>query len=586
MSKKLKLLSTLFAPIMIGAPLIALSCKNGDGKIDRGTQTEIIKSNISKNKVLTELTNAYLLTFYENEIKTLDEASKKGDVILNVVKGKKGELYKDLKDMFTYFSQSELDKNPQYFSNLKAEFIKANVDASSYNVNPFSSPTEEEMIFLFEHSNILEDNVRLTLQKNLAVKLYLLKSREEIKKLANNDKKEDKQKLEQLNKRLENKDQKDDRDTTLLQALDLTSDSLYLEEHLLNNHYHVTWSFTDSRDMNLRKGHGKVKNVDEFNLLASYNPTSKPQYDYNPVAKHKNLLLASGANEGNLDTMRAYKGFATAAHTTGDLYHGIYFLKSITSPIFGYLDAKTKKVFSQDAFKFAEILEKAKTAPKVKIKTASADKIKNKTQVLFTANDIQIDDSTSAKNELDKTIFTLNNKITIGASNYTLQLEAESFEYDFAKSFDVTINWKLTVKELEKRQFYTFKSLCKDLQEDSKTNNYNLLSYPKYVNFEADDSSKFDATYLIKIAPLYKEEMKSVQKDGKTVKEKVGFFTFENTPWSSKEEKEKIIQNLLLVEKDNLFKNAAKYFKNLGFKIDETKIEKNIVDMLKSEGIL
>ncbi|SYV89623.1 Uncharacterised protein, partial [Metamycoplasma alkalescens] len=79
----------------------------------------------------------------------------------------------------------------------------------------------------------------MELEKLLISKLYLLKSREEFKKLSNNDKGQDKYQVSldaEIKKEEKNSTKKD-----LYNALDLSSSNLYLIKYLVENPIIQKW---------------------------------------------------------------------------------------------------------------------------------------------------------------------------------------------------------------------------------------------------------------------------------------------------------------------------------------------------------
>ncbi|SYV89624.1 Uncharacterised protein, partial [Metamycoplasma alkalescens] len=98
--------------------------------------------------------------------------------------------------------------------------------------------------------------------------------------------------------------------------------------------------------MNLRNGHANVSTFDDFNNLASYTSSDKVKYNYNPIAKHKEFIIATGSSEKtNLKDLRAFKGIEQNKNTSGDLANTLAAIKNTKSPIFGFVNPNTNQVW-------------------------------------------------------------------------------------------------------------------------------------------------------------------------------------------------------------------------------------------------
>ncbi|WP_373435946.1 HinT-interacting membrane complex lipoprotein P60 [Metamycoplasma equirhinis] len=584
MKKISKILYTL-APIatLPIVSVIAASCNKKSNQTDNaGYQSKILKDILSKNKILTELTSAYLSVFYAKEFdaKTFTDEEKK-DKFLKLMIESGNKIYDDTKEAFDYFASSSLKADPQFFWNLKATFTSAEIDTTSYNPSPYKKPNEEEMKFVIKHSNVLPTSVRLQIQKMLLTRLYLLKDREEFKKLANNASGDDKYQVSQ-------KEIIDKKDTPTLQkdiykSLDLKNDSLYLIKYLIENSMIQSWEFEDTRDMNLRWSKANVSSFEDFNNLAKYQPSGEEKYGFNPVASEfDHLISISNSENYDFKNLRAYKGFAKNSINADDLSSSLYSLLNQKSVIYGFIDPRTNKVYSQDNFKFSKILAQEKKTPIVKPTVKLNEKATKDTLNIFDNEDFEIDGFT--RDTTNKSLFT--KEITVDSIKYKLLLEQKG-SITFDSQF-LTVPLDLTVESLEKRINYDFKAKIKydkngkkfEALTEPETAIYNLDKHQSSVNMYKD--GKITAKYVVKVAPLAKDRKVTV--DGKEEERKI--FSFEDTPWKEATQQRVIANNIIIANSAVLFKEAFKYFTEMGFKIDLINSKKEVIDTLKIEGLI
>ncbi|PZV99970.1 HinT-interacting membrane complex lipoprotein P60 [Metamycoplasma auris] len=588
MKKNLIIKLALTTSILPTFSLISASCQkenNSNTKVENaGFQNSFLKEQTSKNQLFLELIDTYLNTFYKNDL-TKVSGKNNEDRILKAIEQKNTQLYKDLYDVFKPFAAKKLEENPQIFWNLKQEFIKLDIETSNFAPTPDTIPTEDQFIFILKNSKPLAFNWRLEVQKLLISKLYLLKSREEFKKLSVNDKGLDKHQVS-----LESDIKKDSTSKTkkeIYEALDLKADNLYLVKWLVENPIIEKWSFTDDQDMNLRIGFANVANFKDFNDLASYASENKVKYDYNPVAKYKDFIIASGKSEysngkNDLETLRAFQGIQQNTATSGDLNNSFEALKNTQSPVFGFLNPNTNQVLDQDYFKFVSILEKESKLPKIKATSQLNSKVsKLKESDKLSAEDIEFEGLTrdnSNKNRFTKEL-TMNN-----GSQQKYKLIYEIVGDITYSGTNVRVPMRLSVESLGKRHYYDFTAVLekKDskFEADQKELKFNLDKYPKTVNMIKD--KKVDAAYVIKIAPLFNSN-KQKDKEGKEVEK--GKLTLDKTPWESKEEQSKIANHIVIAKGNELFREANKYIRDyLGFELKD--FDPTILEIFKQVGLI
>ncbi len=592
--KILNLLSLTTLPLAASTlPLIsATKCKNSskvEGNADNNAayQETVIKKKLSLNKVLIDVTSTVLYeTYFEGNIDLLPEAQRKSpdEAILKTILNKSTQLSKDFFELFKLFINKKLDSDKQYFSNLRNIFAKANLDVTSFDPAVFNIPNDSEQEFIIKNSNWLEENIRLEIQKQLIIKGYLLKNTESLKKITKN-----KDGIDIAKSKF-----KIDEDKTpynvkeLFKALDHKADNLYLLETLVNTPINEEWEFSDTRDMQVRSTTGKISGMEDYNRIAEFNPNNLPNYKVNPTIMNKPwqkmLLVNTGDQNVNLEELRGYKGVISATSGSGELDTTIGGLKYIKTPIFGFVDPNSNKVYSENTFEFNKLVNAVKDRPKPEVEDAAKTKIISGDQKNINDKDIKIDGAT--KKEVDGKV-TFEKTFTLGSKNYTLIYRIKSLEYDFARSKDLNIEWVMTAKKDDGKAFpgnclVEFSTKLKDLNKPTEDAQFNLDLYKTSIDLYNESTKGFKAKYLVKIAPLFIKDDPNASDTNAT-----GKLTLKDTPWASEDQQNKIALNLITLKGEELFKSAIKYFKEINiFKVDEKTLRSEIRDEFRKLGIL
>lgn len=592
--KILNLLSLTTLPLAASTlPLIsATKCKNSskvEGNADNNAayQETVIKKKLSLNKILIDVTSTVLYeTYFEGNIDLLPEAQRKSpdEAILKTILNKSTQLSKDFFELFKLFINKKLDSDKQYFSNLRNIFAKANLDVTSFEPAVFNIPNDSEQEFIIKNSNWLEENIRLEIQKQLIIKGYLLKNTESLKKITKN-----KDGIDIAKSKF-----KIDEDKTpynvkeLFKALDHKADNLYLLETLVNTPINEEWEFSDTRDMQVRRTTGKISGMEDYNRIAEFNPNNLPNYKVNPTIMNKPwqkmLLVNTGDQNVNLEQLRGYKGVISATSGSGELDTTIGGLKYIKTPIFGFVDPNSNKVYSENTFEFNKLVNAVKDRPKPEVEDAAKTKITSGDQKNINDKDIKIDGTT--KKEADGKV-TFEKTFTLGSKNYTLIYRIKSLEYDFARSKDLNIEWVMTAKKDDGKAFpgnclVEFSTKLKDLNKPTEDAQFNLDLYKTSIDLYNESTKGFKAKYLVKIAPLFIKDDPNASDTNAT-----GKLTLKDTPWASEDQQNKIALNLITLKGEELFKAAIKYFKEINiFKVDEKTLRSEIRDEFRKLGIL
>ena len=592
--KILNLLSLTTLPLAASTlPLIsATKCKNsskveGNANNNAAYQETVIKKKLSLNKILIDVTSTVLYeTYFEGNIDLLPEAQRKSpdEAILKTILNKSTQLSKDFFELFKLFINKKLDSDKQYFSNLRNIFAKANLDVTSFEPAVFNIPNDSEQEFIIKNSNWLEENIRLEIQKQLIIKGYLLKNTESLKKITKN-----KDGIDIAKSKF-----KIDEDKTpynvkeLFKALDHKADNLYLLETLVNTPINEEWEFSDTRDMQVRRTTGKISGMEDYNRIAEFNPNNLPNYKVNPTIMNKPwqkmLLVNTGDQNVNLEQLRGYKGVISATSGSGELDTTIGGLKYIKTPIFGFVDPNSNKVYSENTFEFNKLVNAVKDRPKPEVEDAAKTKITSGDQKNINDKDIKIDGTT--KKEADGKV-TFEKTFTLGSKNYTLIYRIKSLEYDFARSKDLNIEWVMTAKKDDGKAFpgnclVEFSTKLKDLNKPTEDAQFNLDLYKTSIDLYNESTKGFKAKYLVKIAPLFIKDDPNASDTNAT-----GKLTLKDTPWASEDQQNKIALNLITLKGEELFKAAIKYFKEINiFKVDEKTLRSEIRDEFRKLGIL
>lgn len=592
--KILNLLSLTTLPLAASTLhlISATKCKNSskvEGNADNNAayQETVIKKKLSLNKILIDVTSTVLYeTYFEGNIDLLPEAQRKSpdEAILKTILNKSTQLSKDFFELFKLFINKKLDSDKQYFSNLRNIFAKANLDVTSFEPAVFNIPNDSEQEFIIKNSNWLEENIRLEIQKQLIIKGYLLKNTESLKKITKN-----KDGIDIAKSKF-----KIDEDKTpynvkeLFKALNHKADNLYLLETLVNTPINEEWEFSDTRDMQVRSTTGKISGMEDYNRIAEFKPNNLPNYKVNPTIMNKPwqkmLLVNSGDQNVNLEQLRGYKGVISATSGSGELDTTIGGLKYIKTPIFGFVDPNSNKVYSENTFEFNKLVNAVKDRPKPEVEDAAKTKIISGDQKNINDKDIKIDGTT--KKEADGKV-TFEKTFTLGSKNYTLIYRIKSLEYDFARSKDFNIEWVMTAKKDDGKAFpgnclVEFSTKLKDLNKPTEDAQFNLDLYKTSIDLYNESTKGFKAKYLVKIAPLFIKDDPNASDTNAT-----GKLTLKDTPWASEDQQNKIALNLITLKGEELFKAAIKYFKEINiFKVDEKTLRSEIRDEFRKLGIL
>lgn len=592
--KILNLLSLTTLPLAASTlPLIsATKCKNSskvEGNADNNAayQETVIKKKLSLNKILIDVTSTVLYeTYFDGNIDLLPEAQRKSpdEAILKTILNKSTQLSKDFFELFKLFINKKLDSDKQYFSNLRNTFAKANLDVTSFDPAVFNIPNDSEQEFIIKNSNWLEENIRLEIQKQLIIKGYLLKNTESLKKITKN-----KDGIDIAKSKFKiNEDKTPYNVKELFKALDHKADNLYLLETLVNTPINEEWEFSDTRDMQVRSTTGKISGMEDYNRIAEFNPNNLPNYKVNPTIMNKPwqkmLLVNTGDQNVNLEQLRGYKGVISATSGSGELDTTIGGLKYIKTPIFGFVDPNSNKVYSENTFEFNKLVNAVKDRPKPEVEDAAKTKITSGDQKNINDKDIKIDGTT--KKEANGKV-TFEKTFTLGSKNYTLIYRIKSLEYDFARSKDLNIEWVMTAKKDDGKAFpdnclVEFSTKLKDLNKPTEDAQFNLDLYKTSIDLYNESTKGFKAKYLVKIAPLFIKDDPNASDTNAS-----GKLTLKDTPWASEDQQNKIALNLITLKGEELFKAAIKYFKEINiFKVDEKTLRSEIRDEFRKLGIL
>ncbi|KDE43670.1 hypothetical protein NPL1_00195 [Metamycoplasma hyosynoviae] len=601
--KKLTLLATPLATVL-PLTLVATSCpkKSTESTETAGNQKIIINSQLSKNTVLHLITSVMLSQLYADDIKASGiNSNNKIDLINQVINKDNTALNKDFKEIFDVWALKKIDTDKQYFSSLKETFQHSNIDTSNFNPKLFDVPSAEELKFIVKNSHVLNENISLEIQKLLLQKLFLLKDRPELKKVANNSKGEDKIEAEKKLPKDINVKEKE-----IHEKLDWKDDSINMLRELLFTPIVFSWEFTDKRDMNLRKSLGKIKNIQDFNRLAGYNPSETPQLDLNPIAKEWQKKIMIKSNMGiEFDKLRGYKGYKKSSDFTAgrDLSITIEDIKERKSVVYGYIEPNKNRIYSPESLIFNKIVRKVKYRALASLE----DDIKNKFKAgtLKTLEDknfkLKVYDGSSWKEttrkedpttkkvtfeykltstDVGEYLATLGNTITTTNKDYTLEFSIDKIKIDPEKTKDVEVNWNMNIQEISRRDAVKFDSklITAEGESESSAKEFNILEFPLEIDIYKDSSKEFEGKYVMQVVPLLTKNKSGEEK-----------FTFNSTPWGEKEETKKLALNLIFNSPDDYFKKAIQYYKELKlFEIDEksSNLNDEIKNTLKQLGIL
>ena len=237
LNKKLLSASLVLAPLAT-LPIIAAACKNNSNSNNSGYQKALIKKQLTQNQVMLDLTSGVLNQIYNEDVSKYATSAQTNpkDRVKEALLNSSSELWKDFLKIFKVYARKKLATDWQFFSKLRNIFAELKIDVTSFSPAPNNVPTDEQLKFILQNADVLN------IEKLLVIYNYLIKSRTELKNIANDSDGEDK-----VKKALKT-DKKSMTDTQkeLHNALNWKGDDLYLIEALMNDPIVQSWNFTDN----------------------------------------------------------------------------------------------------------------------------------------------------------------------------------------------------------------------------------------------------------------------------------------------------------------------------------------------------
>ncbi|QJG66963.1 HinT-interacting membrane complex lipoprotein P60 [Mycoplasma phocoenae] len=547
------------------APLVAapvVSCTKTDplDKNIRGKQNTILKSQATKNNILEQVSNGWIMSLYSSELKNID--SKVKDKLAKLFENKNSAYYKDFKTFFDIYTERSLKNNPQHFKILKQELLTNGVNVLEFNPVMNQKMTDDDMEFLYKNSSKLSNGVRTQIHKMMTVYNYLTKSRNEAMNFTINQATKNDISLEKI-------DTKDysEYDKERFELLDLASADVFLVKYLLDNKLVESWSFKRKENAQLWQNHAEINSIEQYNELIKNN-----EIKYTTA---KNESLKIGLKNNELDDLRGYNGIVKFTGTAADkLSYSNYWIKNNKHLVHGFIDPNSSNIYSMNNLHFNQIvIDSIQTKPEFKLKDSSKDKKDG-----FTKEDFEVTgwDYDSTKKEFTKKYSEKTFKLIID------RVEKINFENKNKElETNITLTIKLSAPELGEDSTFVYTDELFDKKATTQTE-FEQEKFPSTVNLFVKSSNELKGEYLIKIVPVTKKI--TVKENNKDVSKNKA--TLENTLWGETKNKDLLVKNIINNDLDNLYKQASKYYSKLGFGIQKDSIDKTIIDFLKVENLI
>ncbi|WGI36790.1 HinT-interacting membrane complex lipoprotein P60 [Mesomycoplasma lagogenitalium] len=448
-----------------------------------------------------------------------------------------GEFYKKAKEAFDFYQKQEIRKNPSFTVKLFSDLTSKN-QLTGEEINVLKSDIGPKQEFGEQSFKILYKNpysgIKATVDKMLLVSNFLINlDTKEIK-----DSKRFKDSIADSNTNYNKK--------TIYQNINPESKDFFLKVLLLEKQPGQIWKYetSDANYLTVVKLL-KIKDATSFNSLIN-----KQELNSDLTAQIKDFELLGVNDSLNVKDLYAYKGilYNQGSNVKGDFNYNVDALKKQAKIESGFVDEKTRLIYSSDDLSSSENWKDKKILA-LTLKD-SFDKNKNKFQL--SKDDLEIKEANSHSNV-----------------TYTIERILPS-ETNQEKMVDVLVKMSLANGNNKSNYYYWVNvdwtnaqsvKYTPTIAENGQDLNEQFLSEIPVLN---EDSTKVSATYFNKIVPLYDEEVVKNENDKTTKKV---YFSLNNTPWNSDEQKQKLAYSLYLADSTSLYNDVKSFYEDLGFKI-------------------
>ncbi|WP_033160870.1 HinT-interacting membrane complex lipoprotein P60 [[Mycoplasma] collis] len=517
-------LNKIFVSGILLTPFILSSCSQTVSSSSKIIEDEKLKSNEVKEFLENKVVEQILMDKWYKSDKNLAQQFLDSN----------SQYYKDAKNAFEYYQNFNLKTNDNFTSKIITDLIGKNlvkdneIQTLLNDAGPQKIFSENSFKILF---NISESQISSKINKMLLNLNHL-----------SNINKEDIQSSKIYKDAFdETKNQFNQKE--IFENIDINSKDFFLINLLLNKKVAQTWSYKseDPSDVHTLK-FVTVKDENDFNFFI---PKDKQNLETTKLIKDFELYKLNDSID--VKKLFGYKGLLY--NQNGFSKYGVSYrineLKKQPYIKSGFLDTNTLKFVSKKDLESANLWKDKKAFP-VKIKS-NFNLTKTSSEV--TKDDLEIktsSDVSGVKYEIERIVPIASSSNVVDALvKMTIDSNGKTYNnYYWAEG----LSWNSTT-------IFTNTQYPENGKELSKL--------PEFVSFfdEQNDNSFLSLSYILPITPLFNKEV--TQNKIKKI-----YFSFNETPWNTKEEKEKLIHNLYLADEINLFNEVKEFYEEKGYKLE------------------
>ncbi|MCI8283399.1 HinT-interacting membrane complex lipoprotein P60 [Mesomycoplasma hyopneumoniae] len=438
------------------------------------------------------------------------------------------EFYKNTKEAFDFYQKYQVSLDPTFSLKLVADLQEKNA-LSSADFAILSAQAGYNKLFDSQAFIILYKNfatgISQIVNKMLLVKYYLVSLESDLIKDSQIYKDGIAASASFTTKEI-------------FENIDPNSPDFFLIHLLLTKNPVQIWQFESSDQSSISTfSQLKVKDLNSFNnLLRSENITSKltrKEKDFEKLAKNDSL---------DTTNMLGYAGILYRQDANlADLSFQFEDLRKQGEVKSGFLDPQSNRIWSSEQIRNFSLINKAKMFPVELRQNFDFKTGKDKVQI----SDFEIKNDNSLPEAKYKIKAIIPSREGSG-NNFFVSVIVE-IELGSAKYFyNVDVSWDET-----KAYYYP----------EIKPQGEDLPKLSQGIPTTFKDLSKISVKYVNKLAPLYD---KIVQGEN----EKRAYFSLENTPWNTQEQKIKLAYSLYLADETGIYRDAKNFFEGIGYKIE------------------
>lgn len=439
------------------------------------------------------------------------------------------EFFKKAKNAFDFYQKYQNSLDPTFSLKLISELQSKNA-LSSNDFSILSAQVGYNKLFNDQGFIILYKNfatgIAQVVNRMLLVKLYLTQ-------------------LDQPNLIKESQIYKDGISSQasfttkqIFENIDPSSPDFFLIHLMLTKNPVQIWQFESEDQSSISTfSQLKIKDANSFNnLLRSEKINSKStrkEQEFEKLAKNDTL---------DTSVLLGYSGILYRQDANlGDLSFQFEDLKIQGEIKSGFLDPQTNLIWSSEQIKNFELINQAKMFPLEFKSDFDYKKTKDQVQV----SDFEIKKHTNIPGisyKIKNVIPTRDND----ANHYSVSVIVE-ISLNSAKYF-----YKVDVKWDEKKAYYS---------PEIKKEGENLPKIAGGIPSTLADLSKISVKYVNKLAPLYDKIIENSNT-------KQVYFSLDNTPWNTEDQKTKLAYSLYLADETGIYRDAKNFFESIGYKIE------------------